>query len=132
MSYKIYLKNPSQLKFVCGLAIPNGYCRVLDMTFDNKQQFENLKRAKGLAEVVIEETTLSPGAYTSAGQAVDYTSLHDWCFGEGEIRTLDEPYAVSEPEEDPLEDLKAQLDAKGIKYRANASEKALRGLLEAA
>ena len=134
MSYKISLVNPSQLKFVCGLAIPNGYYHVMEMDFDNARQFENLKKAKGHAEVKIEKVDLKPGAYREDGQRVDYVSLKDWCWGNTDTIQLEkEKPEVSTPSVEPsvVDELKAKLDEKGIKYRSNATQKALEGLLAA-
>lgn len=145
MSYKITLKNPSQLKFVCGLAIPNGFCHVMEMDFDNRQQFENLKRAPGTAEVSIEKSTLEPGCYTVDGRKVDYASLKDWCWTNGgsPIKYLDEAKPKVEvkaettvdqdieTETDELTMLKSMLDEKGIKYRKNATKESLEKLATA-
>ena len=111
MSYKITLKHPSQIKFVCGLAVPNGFCHVMDMDFDNKQQFDNLKKAPGVAEVTIEKTTLKPGAYTIDGREVDYRSLHDWCLERGEVKYLDEEKPKEEIESETTAEQSLQVEA---------------------
>ena len=136
MNYKIQLQNRSELKFVCGLAIPAGYFHVLDLNFKNMRQFENLKKAKGLAEVSIEETELPAGGYTQDGRKVDYESLKAWCFSDGRIQVQYEAPEVKvrapEPEQpkvdDRMEMLKAELDEKGIKYRKNATVSTLEKL----
>lgn len=123
----------------CGLRMPDGFYRVMEMNYGTVRQLDLLK-AFGYS---VTETDKAVGVYTEDHRPVDSDSLYHWIYREGPLVFLDEltpqiPEAAQahdktvhiELEAKELDDVRNKLIDLGVKFRSDAKLSTLKKKLD--
>lgn len=127
--YLIKKKRGDARLTTCGVIIPDGFYVVMNMTFENQRQIQNIKKFG----YEVTETDLPEGTYTPDGRRVDKWSARDHFLSRTPLKYLDtEPAGPPENEKTEVQQLRDELESKGIKVRADAKLETLQKRLETA
>lgn len=86
MPYKISKPQPDRRINTCGFLLPDGFYRVEEMTFDNTEHFESIKKRYRVEEIKDAATGLY---YEATDERVDEDSVRAWVAHDGPLLRFD-------------------------------------------